>query len=24
VIRGLADVFDRPQLTASGYQRQAP
>ena len=24
IIRGLADVFDRPQLTGSGYQRQAP
>ena len=24
IIRGLADVFDRPQLTNSGYQRQAP
>ena len=24
IIRGLADVFDRPQLTASGYSRQAP
>ncbi len=23
-LKGLADVFDRPQLTASGYQRQAP
>jgi len=24
VLRGLADVFDRPQLTNSGYHRQAP
>ena len=24
ILRGLADVFDRPQLTNSGYQRQAP
>lgn len=24
IIRGLADVFDRPQLTNSGYHRQAP
>ena len=24
IIRGLADVFDRPQLTASGYSRLAP
>jgi len=24
VIKGLAEVFDRPQLTASGYRRQLP
>ena len=24
ILRGLADVFDRPQLTNSGYYRQAP